>query len=281
MKKIVFAGCSFTAGHGWDDIDPITSSQIEAKDYPGLWVNLCQKNIDRFQELELENLGVGGASNTEIFENVTRFMSKHSKDIDTIFCQWTAAPRYNFNVGFELWNTTEHFNLASMLSHDVNLNQGKSYSREYIKDLVNRLLVMHHIHWEILKIVDYTNIITRLANLLNIKNIFFINGLCPWDNNYFVELSNVDPESYTPFTKKEILNIETRDDKDIHTLYKLAHSQYNSAGGINSNLWINLYQSFHSLTIDKNFDLVHPGTQSNRTFFNIITNRLKELQFIK
>lgn len=279
MNKVVFAGCSFTAGNGWVDTDPLESCKISAKDHPDLWVNLCHQNIDNFRQLELVNLGVGGASNTEIFENLTRFISQNANAIDTIFCQWTTAPRYNFNVGFELWNTTEHFNLKVFMDHDVHLNKGLNFSRDYIKDLINRLLVMHHLHWEILKIVDYTNIITKLAQQLNINNIFFINGLCPWDKNYFVELHNVDPESYTPFTKTEILNIETRDDEDIHTLYKLAHSHYKTAGGIDSNLWINLYQSFHSLTIDKNFDLKHPGTQSNQIFFQTIKTRLQELNF--
>ena len=276
MKKAIFSGCSFTAGNGWADTDLESSARTEVKDHPNLWVNLCYQNIDYLNQFELINCGQGGASNTEIFETTVREISRFGNNIDIIFCQWTAMPRYNFNVGFELWATSESLQ-ANNHSHDVNLNKGDSYPRAYINDLLGRLRVLHHLHWEILKVVDYTNIITKIANSIGIKKVYFINGLCPWDKNYFLELHNVKPSAYTNFTKTELLNMDTRDDSDIYELYKLAHNHYKSAGGINQSSWVNLYNSFRNQQIDVNFDQGHPGIKSNQIYYNKIKQHIDQV----
>lgn len=282
-NKILFSGCSLTAGTGWADMNPVESMCIDVKDSPHLWVNLCHNRIKRFNNLELINVGKSSASNTEIFQNTVASMSQHGNQIDTLFCQWTGMPRYNWTVGFELWDTKESFEckeIQKYKTNDVNLNKGNHWSREYINDLTQRIMVMHHLHWEILKVIDYSNIIYSLAKKLDIPNVFFINGLCPWDYNYFVELNNVTPEEYTEFTKREILNIDTRDDKDIHKLYKLAHQHYQEAGGINPLRWINLYNSFYTNRIDTNFDTYHPGVQSNILYYEMTHTKLKELGIV-
>jgi len=275
MKKFVIAGCSLTSGVGWNKNNLIT----DVKDEPLLWTNLCHNNISRFRNLELINVGQGGASNSEIFQNAVRAIASHADDIDTVLCQWTSGPRYNFNVGFELWDTSEVFVDSVHRKHDVCLSDGSRWPRKYINDLIDRLRTLHHLHWEIVKILDYSNILQRLAQLHKF-NIFFINGLCPWDDDYFVELHNVSPEAYTPFTKKDILNIDSRSDKDIHKLYHLAHTHYQNTGGINLPQWINLYNSYYKLTTDFNFDNCHPGQHSNQTFFNVIEAQLQSLNYI-
>jgi hypothetical protein len=187
-------------------------------------------------------------------------------------------PRYNFNVGLELWDTTENF--YNHRTHNIKLSNGDQWSREYVNDLTDRLLVLHHLHWEIIKVVDFSNIILNIASALGVDNVFFINGMCPWDADYFVELHNVKPEAYTPFTKKEILNIDSRNDEDIYKLYSLIHQHYQEAGGIQQSNWISLDKSFHKQLIDTNYDNFHPGIQSNELYYQIIEQRLNELNFI-
>lgn len=281
-KKILFSGCSYTAGNGWLDIKSEESGKIEVKDSPHLWVNLCHNSNLGFNNLEMINVGRGGASNTDIFVNTIRAITNFGDVIDTIFCQWTSGPRYNWNVGFELWDTSENFghNTQQLRKHDVNLNKGDTWSRKYINDLTDRLRALHHLHWEILKVVDYSHVIYTLAKKQGITNVFFINGLCPWDQNYFVELHNVCPETYTEFTKHEILNMSSRDDQDIFELYKLAHKHYNDSGGIDSENWINLYDSFNKNRIDTNYDQQHPGIKSNILYYKMIRDRLKELGLV-
>lgn len=278
MSKVVFAGCSFTAGNGWV-IPPENNpyANIECKDYPELWVNLCHKKIDVLKNLELINVGQGGGSNTEIFENAVKEISNNTSNIKYLFVEWTSMPRYNFNIGLELWNTTESLNKSThQLKHNVKLSNGDAWTREYLTDLLSRLRVLHHLHPEIVKVVSYSNIISNLCKQFNIK-VVFINGFCPWDTDYFVKLSNssVVPNNYTTFTKNEILNIDSRLDKDIFILYNQIHYDYINAGGINPEQWVNLYHSMNTDKIDTNYDNIHPGTQSNQLYAQQIKNFLE------
>lgn len=278
-KKALFTGCSITAGSGWAVSEEGKELLTVAKQHPKLWVNLCYQNIKKLNNYELINIGQPGASNTEIFENTIDYIAKFGSQIDVLFCQWTSMPRYNFNVGLELWDTSESVDIRRSMIHDIKLSDGIQYSRNYVQDLLTRIRTMHHLHWEILKVVRYASIISTLSKNIGIKNVFHINGICPWDKNYFVELTDASPEQYTNFTKTAILNIDSRDDKDIYTLYQQIHKQYKEAGGINESQWINLYQSFYNEMVDTNFDNLHPGTKSNELFYQIIRSRLTQLNF--
>lgn len=269
---VIFAGCSFTAGDGWTDVD-------DPKSHPNLWVNLCHQNIPKFQNLALVNLSQGGASNTDIFEQAVSALTHYRGDSVVLLCQWTAMPRYQWQIGFELWDTKEHITTRDLDDHDVNLSDGTRYPRKYINDIKSRFRAMHHLHWEILKVVKYSKILEDLAERLG-STVFFVNGLCPWDKHYFTKLENVLPEDYTEFTKKTILDIDSRSDQDIKKLYDLAHHHYTQAGGINQDLWINLYDSFRKTQSDFNFDGNHPGKQSNQLYSSVVENRLKQLNFI-
>ncbi len=272
MKKLIFSGCSFTAGYGWDEVDPA----IDKLDAPQLWTNICHKKVLYLSELTQINIGQSGASNTEIFENTVNCMATVD-NIDTIICQWTSMPRYTLNIGFELWETSKSLFNQYACDYDVELSNGVIYPHSYISNLSDRLRALHHTHWEILKVIKYTRIISNLAKLQRIKNVFFINGLCPWDDNYFVELHDADPESYTNFTKTEILDIKNRNDEDIFKLYKKANQQYAEAGGIIENEWINLYNSFFDQKIDVNFDGLHPGAISNEIYAQLVINKLNNI----
>lgn len=270
MPKVIFSGCSFTAGDGWVD-----SSRTPDKNSLYLWTNLCHTRLKKLRDLELINVGQSGASNFEIFQNTVKIISKHAGEIDTLFCQWTSMPRYNFKVGLELWDTSEE--LYDNHTHDIKLSNGEQWSREYIRDLTSRLLVLHHLHWEIVKVIEFSNTILNLAAALNIKHVFFVNGLCPWDQDYFIKLHNVKPESYTPFTKKEILDIDNRSDEDIYKLYSMIHQHYCDAGGIIPDHWISLDKSFFKQAVDTNHDNFHPGIQSNELFYQIVKRQFENL----
>jgi hypothetical protein len=265
MSKVVFAGCSFTAGNGWVDTNLHDSLRTECKDFPDLWVNLCYNNISQLSKLELLNIGHEGSSNTEIFESCIRVMSTEDS-IKFLFCQWSSMPRYNFRVGIEPW---ENY---------IDNPKGNEYSKKYIEDLTNRFLVMHHLHGEILKVVHYSNTISNIGKKLGVK-VYFINGLCPWDKDYFVQLkgNNVMPESYTKFTKNEILDINNKSDEDIFKLYNFIHNEYAQAGGIDPTQWINLYQSMATTKIDTNYDQIHPGIKSNQLYFQAVKNFLEKI----
>jgi hypothetical protein len=269
LGKIVFTGCSFTAGDGWGLDHNHTAKE--------LWVNLCHNNIAQLTPLDLINGGVSGFSNSEIFDRTIKLIGDHGDKIKFLFCQWTAMPRYNFSAGLELWTTKVWLdNTGGRQNFNINLSNGKSWDREYLNDLLDRLLVLHHLHGEIVKVVSYTNTISNICEQLGIA-VYFINGLCPWDTDYFVPLTNnsILPENYTPFTKKEILNIEDRDDNDIFKLYNLIHNEYKQLGGIQEQKWLNLYNSLKSQQIDVNYDNAHPGIKSNQLYYKQLNQALQ------
>jgi hypothetical protein len=274
MSKVVFTGCSFTSGVGWVDVDPAMSKNIDDKTNANLWVNLCHTQIDQLKNLDLINYGQGGASNTEIFKNTVQAIAEHKNDTRLLFCQWTSMPRYSFRVGFELWSTDEGIQTDHRSKFDVVLNRGDRWDRKYLDDLLNRLLILHHLHGEIVKLVEYSSTLQKLARAFGIK-IYFVNGLCPWDQNYFTRLYNALPEDYTAFTKKEILNIESRDDNDIQKLYTIMHDEYDQVGGIDPANWVNLYSSMGQNKIDVNYDNKHPGIKSNQHYFQQVKQFLQ------
>lgn len=272
MSKLVVAGCSLSSGTGFDPDNPF----VDCLDAPELWVNLCAKNIDALSSLELINVSQRGASNTIIFENAVKEIGKHGNNIDTMFCQWTAMPRYQFSVGLEFWSTNESLVPRQRSKEDVSLVNGIKIKRSYLDNLLNQLNALHHLHSEILKVVKYTNILKNLAAKNNIK-IYFINGICPWDKDYFKKLSspNITPKDLTDFTKTKILNIEHRSDEDIFKLYNIIHEDYDREGGIDPRDWINLYDSMGRNKKDLNADNEHPGIISNQYYFDQINNFLK------
>jgi len=274
MSKVVFTGCSFTAGNGWVNADPDTSKKIADKTNDSLWVNLCHTQIDQLKNLELINYGQGGASNADIFKNTVQAIANHKDQIDLLFCQWTSMPRYSFDVGFELWNTAESIDPRARSTINVGLSSGKKWDRKYLDDLLNRLLVLHHLHGEIVKVVDYSNILQKLAQGFGIK-LYFINGLCPWDQDYFLRLTVGTPEDYTPFTKKEILDIDSKSDKDIQKLYTIMHDDYDRVGGIDPASWVNLYSSMKQNQTDSNYDNAHPGIISNQHYLQQVKQFLE------
>lgn len=271
--KVIFSGCSYTAGDGWQK-----NTASADPNSPYLWINLCHTRIEKLNNLKLINIGSSGASNTEIFENTIRAISQYQNSIHTIFCQWTGMPRYRFNIGLELWDTLE--DLYDVRAHDVKLANGTTWHRKYIRDVINRLKAMHHMHWDIVKVVDYSNIIYNMAKCMNIDHVFFVNGVCPWDQNYFIELHNVDPTEYTHFTKKYILESDHRSTQDNQKLYSTIHQHYRSAGGIKQQQWISLQKSFHDQQIDTNYDNQHPGIKSNELYYKLIEQHLAQLNFL-
>jgi hypothetical protein len=259
MKKVLFTGCSYTAGIGFD---------LE-KQEPGLWVNLLHQNT-LLKDCELINAGIGGRSNAGIFQDTVWNLTRNK--IDYAFVSWTSLVRYQMSLGLELYNTDVVF-LPNGPMVDHNLNDIK-YTKTYLENIRDRFTTLPHDHLEIVNLLFYVNSLLRLATIVGTK-IFFINAMCPWDNNYFTKLKNVFPNSYTDFTKK-IINIDNRNDEQIFQLYDKIHHEYDQSGNIQSAYWLNLYNSLKSQNIDTNNDGVHPGIKSNKRYFEVLQEHLTQ-----
>lgn len=256
MKKLLFCGCSLVSGVGLD---------LE-KDDPNLWVNLIHQN--NFKDHMLVNSSLGGRSNAGIFQDAVFNLSKG--DIDHAFICWTSMPRYELNLGVELYETRCCF-LPNAAFRDYNLNDIK-YPKKYLAEINDRFTSLVNLHFEILNLVYYVNSLVALSEKLNTK-IYFVNALCPWDLNYFDKLENVLPSQYTNFTQ-QLLNVDNRSDNEVFDLYNKIHAEYQAAGSIQESFWLNLYNPLRSLRIDTNSDRVHPGIESNQLFYDTISKLL-------
>lgn len=247
MQTTVYTGCSYTAGTGWP----------QGADQADLWVNILHHSNAWLCSTELINLGKGGASNQEIFLNSVQALLQYQPRHALV--QWTSYPRYRVLLGFETYDTDQTF-ISNGTMHDHNLHK-VTYPQQYLSGIRDRFLSLHHPHADIINIVKYTNALINLSKLTH-TTIFFINGLCDWDYDYFDSVHKVPPSQFTPYTQ-QLLHTQTRDDSEAYVLYAKLHKEYQLCGGIQQAHWLNLYQSMRSHRQDVNLDQIHPGSQSN------------------
>jgi hypothetical protein len=261
-KIVAFVGDSAVAGLGWDK-DNLTKSCYHSDH---LWTNLCINNITQLQHSKSINLAVQNASNTVIFNQACNALSKHN--VDYLFCCWAQIQRYTFNPGLELYPTELSFS-QKFTSKILGLNDIE-YSTRDLEKMITKLRTMHHPHYEILKIVNYANILSALGNKLNTK-VIHVNLGCPWDKDYFKPKfgPSVLPSDYTEFTQ-EILYVDNRDDDEIKKLYEKIHHDYSNEGGIDESNWVSLDQPLTTIPIDYNHDGKHPGIKTNQLVFEKI-----------
>jgi hypothetical protein len=251
MRSCVFAGCSYVSGHGF----------VDGKSDPNIWPNIIHRE-SALSEFELVNVSESASSNARIFAECARAMT--TLDCAVVFVSWTSMPRYEMDLGLELYSTRQSFIPNSPVGTHK-LNSGV-VPESYLENIKNRWVSLPHLHREIWWLVHYLNTLNALANLTQTQ-IFFVNGLCPWDDEYFTVKSYEFPNDLSNFTKN-LIGIDNRSDEEINKLYKLIHEEYQSLGGIQDKLWLNLYDSIRDNLKDFAIDGIHPGPKTNRKIAN-------------
>lgn len=262
MNKVLFTGCSYVSGAGF---------ALE-KTEPGLWVNLLHQNHHMLKSLDMVNTAQGGRSNAGIFQDAAWHLAQERYKY--AFVAWTSMPRYEMELGLETYDTRQCF-IPNSPTRDHNLND-ITYSRQYLDGVRDRFTSLPHLHGEIRNLVYYVNTLVNLADLQGTK-IFFVNAICPWDLDYFDRLDDVMPNQTTTFTQQTIINLDNRDDHEFFLIYNKIHDEYSMAGGIQQAHWLNLYSSLRRARIDTNDDDLHPGLQSNQTYFNSFNQALQQM----
>jgi hypothetical protein len=256
--NILLSGCSYSSGVGLSEcfVDSFGDKQyLDCKDSPNLWINLLYKNVD--------NIARGGNSNLRIFQMAATALLEKSYDVALI--QWTGFMRHEWSAGYEIWDTTVRSILGSSTGRSVNLHNQTLDSKE-IRKRVDSFFVLEHAQYRIVQLVEYMNILCRIAKITKTE-IFFINGLCWWDNNFFDKINYKLPSETTEYTQ-ELLDLPNHCDEEYAKLYAQMHSDYEVAGGIHENRWLNLYDSMHSNRIDRGTDGNHPGVLANKQYAN-------------
>jgi hypothetical protein len=255
FNKILVAGCSFANGTG---LDSDHKNSI-------IWPTQLARKLS---SQTVKNVAQTGANNQWIFLETMSALIKDSYDL--VLVEWSAIPRYKINIGLELYHTN------SILDRDIHLVGGETISEAWLKDLKNRLLKLHNDHWDILALVKYINVLIELQTKVRQGKIFFINGLCPWPDQYFVKKQINFPSDLDSYTYN-LLQSDQRDDAEIFQLYDMIHNQYNVYGGIQEQHWLNLYQSQMKTKIDTVSETdLHPGYLSQNMYAEDFYKTLKE-----
>lgn len=251
--SILVVGCSFTYGAGL---------RLESQD-PFLWINQL------FLNANIKNVAKIGVNNNWIFLETISQLLKQSYDI--VLVAWSAIPRYNFNVGLELYSVE-----TMLTNRDINLNSKTVISGKWLAAIGNNLNKIHNDHWDILNLVKYVNTLVELQVITRKKKLFFVNALGPWCKNYFGQKKIVLPSDLDQYEQK-LLEIYARDDEDIFKLYNMIHSQYLEYGGIQEDHWLNLYSSLMAQQVDA-ASLVdpHPGYASQLVYVNYLSPILQK-----
>jgi hypothetical protein len=255
FDKILIAGCSYTSGY----------KMSNEHHNPATWANQLST---RLGATSVKNIAKTGANNQYIFlETVSELIKDH---YDLVLIEWSAIPRYRFKVGLELYS------VDSLLSDDVNLVGHETISKKWLQEIKHRLLKIHNDHWDITELIKYINVLTELQTKSRPGQIFFINGLAPWPDNYFTKKQIVLPSDLDDYTQN-LLQVELRDDSEIFQLYDMIHNHYITYGGIQHQRWLNLYCSMDQLKIDIiDATDTHPGTASQSVFADYFYQQLEQ-----
>jgi hypothetical protein len=261
----IFCGCSYVQGIGLE---------LEKND-SNLWVNILHKSIGPLSATRLINAGVGGAANEDIFLSALHNLLDH-QDCCYLFVAWTSLKRLHVNPSVELYATNLYLERSSI--PDVGVNPNITIPGKYVENIRDRFFDLTHTHYDLLKILQYTNVIGQLANKLDVK-VFFINSLLPVDTNYFTHiLTETRVPTDTTFYTQKLLNLDTRDDEEYLILYDKIHSEYKKTGGLDHN-WLNIDRGFRRyFYADAGNDNLHPGIKSNKNFAHFLIEKFNSRQ---
>jgi hypothetical protein len=254
--KILFNGCSYTAGVG------LPGLHSDENNFANVMIDLAEGN-----NAVLENIAKSGASNQEIFEStLEKIVQTH---YDKVFVGWTAYPRYFYQFGFE-----NH----DYLGHRFSPRQANGFQRwKHLSksdlETTNRVICSSHDHYEILTILKYSSILNKLHN-----NIYFINVLASWPLDFFTKKDWQLPSELDNYTK-DLLDTENRTDNQIKQLYNKQHSDYQEITESDSfwTNWLNLYQPAKCFKVDIGDDNCHPGPQTYKKFGHFLFSQYKKL----
>ena len=258
---VLYAGCSFTAGVGWGTSETVDDNGTvyfnDCKDSEHLWVNQLHSRL--FGKESLENIATGGHSNLRIFQTSAKCMLE--QQYSHAFVQWTTPMRHEWSIGLETWDTLLR-SCAGSAQRTINLHNNITYPGKYIQERFDKFILLEHEHYRLTQLLEYVSILNNIARLTN-TNIYFINGLCKWDKNFFTKVQYKVPSETTGYTQ-ELLDLPNRDDDEYKILYDQIHTDYEQAGTILEDRWLNLYNSMESNKIDTNKDNSHLGIKSNK-----------------
>lgn len=249
--KFTFIGCSFTVGEGLE---------LEKNDLQN-YANI----VAGYYNAEVTNLSESGNSNYRIFKTALELLLFDKTDV--LFVQWSSLNR--------LWvypGPNTELLLSLKIANDY-AYRDIFYTKTQLQKLSNHWHYLNHDYGRLLELVDYCLILEQLAKN-SATQLVFINGLLPWTS----EISSIESvsdfdinlSSYT----KELLDFTNRDNLELCELFMQLH---NHVAKLNSDLWVNQFDSMAIQSVDVGTDNMHPGPDSHKLFASTVIKHLKTL----
>jgi hypothetical protein len=254
-KKILFAGCSFTANCGFTDENRLMYH----------WPELFSKHFDVYYQ----NVAVGGCSNNEIFKRTIE--STADQLFDLVIVMWSSTDRkwvyYSDNNIDDFTNVTGGM-LCGFNSH---LAESNTYSKLHYTYFNNQYINLKHWLIDSLALAKYFEAIQQpyiflkgFSNLINdVDCITYRRDLG------FANISN---------TVKKFIDFDNRPDYYINEKIKILQNLISQNKKLN---WFDfLSNGFSELTVDVSDDNMHPGIRSNQIFATRLINHCQEQQLL-
>jgi len=235
-----------TLGEGFDP------EQREGQIYPSL--------VAREFMFEYDNLARCGASNHLIFLSTAQAI--RSQHYNLIFCQWSELNRLWLSPAPDSWYYTTNSGAEPYRCRDLILDTS---AQKHLSDLI---LLLNHDYQTTVDLIDYTQILTDLARQHQVK-LIFINGMLPWQSDLAQNISKVSDLSDW---SRSMLDAGNRDDSEVLYLFGRLQKVFSN---IDTTCWVNLFDSFQSMTIDCGPLGHHPGPKTHRAMADLIHNYLE------
>jgi hypothetical protein len=221
---IYFGGCSITQGSGF------YNEKRDASIYP----NIIAKQLT----IPALNAAEGGSSNLKIFTAAAKAIMDQQAEIYII--QWSALHRH--------WLYPQP-NQGFYIGSDVELPEYKQF--------VAQFQLLNHDYSNIMSVVDYTRLLTHMAQQSN-AHVYFINGLLPWTEDL---LTGAKESEYTQTLFKDV---------DDPAPFK--EQLKNNLELVDWSLWANPWTSINEMAVDLGPLGHHPGSETHSKIANMIIN---------
>jgi len=251
--KVCFNGCSFTEGEGFP---------ADQRDHA-----IYDRIVTRQFDLEATNISQGGSSNYTIFMRSARAIM--SQLYDVVFTQWSALNRLWLSPGPDCVFFTNDNYKPDFHYRDIYLSNS---DKQKFKDTV---LLLNHDYQNILDLIDYCDILGKLAQHNNTQ-VVFINGLVPWQSDLVQPLTADLTSSLSDYTKS-ILDFDHRSDEEI---IKFVQQLQNKFKQVDTKLWVNLFDSFFKNIVDRGPEGHHPGVHSHQWMATQLANYITERKIV-
>ena len=225
-------------------------------------------SLFRTEQCHVTNLGIGGATNYEIFMAALNFLA--TNDVDIMVVEWNGFFRFRFHPrpGINLYVSTQQIFPPDEFDRFFPFTQKDL-------DLFQKMMIMFNGEYNSTEtLLDYCLILQSVCRSKKIE-LVMLNGSAPWTQDIVQDhSSNTDLEkSLSDFTK-HMIDFSQRDDSEVVELLSNLRDKFNL---IDPAAWaLDPFDRLIDMKIDRSPLDQHPGILTHRHIALIITQHLNK-----